>query len=97
MLSTISIYVFALLTTLNAATTPGLLLEILKPETRCTIFSLTFNVCFGIFGGITPVIIFLLVDKIESKMAPIYYLVFAAFITLVATFLFNKRIVNHEK
>jgi MFS transporter, MHS family, proline/betaine transporter len=96
-LSIISIFLFALLTTLNAATTPGLLVEILKPETRCTIFSFTFNVCFGVFGGITPVISFLLVDKIGSKMAPIYYLVFAAFITLIATFFFNKRRVTHEK
>lgn len=95
--SIISIYIFALLTTLNAATTPGLLVEILKPETRCTIFSFTFNVCFGIFGGITPVISFLLVDKIGSRMAPIYYLVFAAFITFIATFFFNKRMVKHEK
>lgn len=95
--SIISIYIFALLTTLNAATTPGLLMEILKPETRCTIFSFTFNVCFGIFGGITPVISFLLIDKIRSRMAPIYYLVFAALITLVATFFFNKRMAKHEK
>jgi MFS transporter, MHS family, proline/betaine transporter len=92
-----SIFLFALLTTLNASTTPGLLVEILKPETRCTIFSFTFNVCFGVFGGITPVISFLLVDKIGSKMAPIYYLVFAAFITLIATFFFDKRRVNNEK
>ncbi|HZW61137.1 MAG TPA: MFS transporter [Candidatus Babeliales bacterium] len=95
-LSIASIYLFALLTTLNAATTPGLLVEILKPETRCTIFSFTFNVCFGVFGGITPVISFLLVDKIGCKMAPIYYLVFAAFITLIATFFFDKRRVKHE-
>lgn len=95
--SIISIYIFALLTTLNAATTPGLLVEILKPETRSTIFSFTFNVCFGIFGGITPVISFLLVDKMGSRMAPIYYLVFAAFITLIATFFFNGRMAKYEK
>ncbi len=96
-LSVVSIFLLALSTTLNAATTPGLLVEILKPETRCTIFSFTFNVCFGVFGGITPVISFLLVDKIGNKMAPTYYLVFAAFITLIATFFFNKRRVKHEK
>lgn len=95
--SMISIYAFAFLTTLNAATTPGLLVEILKPETRCTIFSFTFNVCFGMFGGITPVIGFLLVDKIGSKMAPIYYLIFAALITFVATFFFNQRKDKYEK
>lgn len=92
-----SLYFFALLTTLNAATTPGLLMEILKPEARCTIFSFSFNLCFGIFGGITPVISFLLIDKIGNKMAPSYYLVFAAIITFTATLYFNKRLMaKHE-
>jgi MHS family proline/betaine transporter-like MFS transporter len=95
--SLISIYLFALLTTLNAATTPGLLVEILKPETRCTIFSFTFNVCFGIFGGITPIISLLLIEKTESKIASISYLIFASFITFIATFFFNQREVTHEK
>lgn len=95
--SLISIYLFALLTTLNAATTPGLLIEILKPETRCTIFSFTFNVCFGIFGGITPIISFLLIAKTESKIAPISYLIFASFVTFIATFFFSQKEVTHEK
>ncbi|HLB42517.1 MAG TPA: MFS transporter [Gammaproteobacteria bacterium] len=84
------IYGFALLTTLNAATTPGLLVELLKPETRCTILSFTFNFCFGVFGGIVPIISFLLVNELGSKMASIYYLMFAAVITLIATFFFKK-------
>ena len=87
----IFVYSFALLTTLNAATTPGLLVELLKPETRCTILSFTFNFCFGVFGGIVPVISFLLVSEIGSKMASVYYLMFAAVITLIATFFFKKR------
>lgn len=82
---------FAFLTTLNAATTPGLLVELLKPETRCTILSFTFNVCFGVLGGDAPVISFLLVSQIGGKMASIYYLMFAAVITLIATFFFKKR------
>jgi MHS family proline/betaine transporter-like MFS transporter len=90
-LSIISIYTFALLTTLNAATTPGLLMEYLKPETRCTIFSFSFNLCFGIFGGVTPVIGFLLADKIESRIAPVYYLVMIACITFIVSFFYNKR------
>lgn len=89
--TTIFVYSFALLTTLNAATTPGLLVELLKPETRCTILSFTFNFCFGVFGGIVPVISFLLVSEIGSKMASVYYLMFAAVITLIATFFFKKR------
>lgn len=88
---TISVYVFALLTTLNAATTPGLLVELLKPKTRCTIFSFTFNFCFGVFGGIVPVFSFFLINIFNSKIAPIYYLIFASLVTLTATFFFKKQ------
>lgn len=95
--STIFIFVFALLTTLNAAAVPGLLMELLKPETRCTIFSFTFNICFGVFGGITPVMCFFLINKIGCKMAPAYYLVFAAITTFISTFFFERRVYSHEK
>jgi len=83
-------FAFALLTTLNAATTPGLLIELLKPQTRCTIFSFTFNVSFGLFGGIVPLISLLLVQQLDSKIASVYYLMLAALITLIATFFFKK-------
>jgi len=95
--SLVYLNLFALLTTLNAATTPGLLVEILPPETRCTIFSFTFNTCFGIFGGITPVISLLLIEKTGNKTLPIYYLIFASLVTLIGTFFFNKRAIAHEK
>ncbi len=91
------VYLFAFLTTLNAATTPGLLIEILKPETRCTIFSLTFNVCFGVLGGVTPVIGFLLIDFTGKQITPVFYLIFAAFVTLIATFFFRQKELQYEK
>ncbi|MBA2652576.1 MAG: MFS transporter [Tatlockia sp.] len=84
------IYGFAFLTTLNAATTPGLLMKLLKPETRCTVLSFSFNFCFGVFGGLVPIICFLLISQFKNTMASIYYLMFAAFVTFIATFFFNK-------
>lgn len=96
--ATVSLYIFALLTTLNAATTPGLLVQILKPATRCTILSFTFNICFGFFGGITAFICFLLIETFGSNMLPIFYLLFAAAITLIATFFFDKKVIlENEK
>jgi MHS family proline/betaine transporter-like MFS transporter len=95
--TTISVYIFALLTTLNAATTPGLLMELLKPKTRCTIFSFTFNFCFGVFGGIVPVFGFFLINRFNSNIAPIYYLIFASLVTLIATFFFKKSRIYEYK
>lgn len=89
--STLFAFMFAMLTTLNAATTPGLLMDLLKPEMRCTIASFTFNFCFGVFGGIVPVIGFLLANKLNNKMAPIAYLIFSALVTLIATFFYKRR------
>ncbi|HAU1484908.1 TPA: MFS transporter, partial [Legionella pneumophila] len=83
-------FAFAMLTTLNAATTPGLLINLLKPETRCTMLSFTFNLCFGVFGGIVPIISLVLITQFDNKAAPIFYLMFAALITFITTF-FCKR------
>lgn len=88
---TFCLYVFALLTTLNAATSAGLLIGLLKPETRSTILSFTFNLCFGLFGGLVPAVCFLLVNQLNNKIAPILYLMFAAIITLFATFFVKGR------
>jgi MFS transporter, MHS family, proline/betaine transporter len=86
----VPLYIFAFLTTLNAATTPGLLTNLLKPQTRCTILALISNVCFGIFGGIVPVISLILSEKI-NKIAPSFYLIFISIITLIATKFYEKR------
>lgn len=83
-------FIFALFTTLNAATTPGLLMELIQPKTRCTIFSFSFNLCFGAFGGLVPVISFLLIKKFDSNIASVYCLMIAALITLITTFLPKK-------
>lgn len=77
---------FALLTALNAATTPGLLVNLFKLKTRCTTLSFTFNLSFGVFGGLVPLISFFLVSKCESKLASIYYLMFSAMISLITSF-----------
>ena len=90
-----ALYALGIITTLNAATTPGLLVELLKPETRCTIFSFTFNVGFGVFGGIVPLVSFWIADVVADPIVPVYYLVGAAVITFVASFYFDKRTVRY--
>lgn len=88
----LSIIIFALLSTLNAGTTPGLLVKLLKPDTRSTLLSFAFNFSFGIFGGIVPTICFLLIDKFNNSVICIYYLIFSAFVTLISTFFIKEKI-----
>lgn len=90
-LSTLSFYAMAFFTTLNAATTPGLLVELIIPEVRSTIFSLAFNICFGIFGGVTPLLSFYLIDKVGNYEVSVYYLILSAFISLTAIFFTYQR------
>lgn len=96
-LSSFSFYFMALLTTLNAATTPGLLVNLIRPEVRSTIFSLAFNVCFGVFGGITPFLSFFLIDKVGNYTVSVYYLIFSAFISLAAIFFTHQKRGVHER
>ena len=78
-------YIFSIMSALNAGSLPGLLVGILKPQTRCTIFSFSFNVGFGIFGGIMPFIGFFLASKFENPLAPVFYLSFSAIVTLLVS------------
>lgn len=84
---------FSLISALNAASLPGLLVSLLKPETRCTVFSFSFNLCFGILGGTVPFVGFFIFEKTNDLLSPIYYLIFSAIITLLtAFFIRNKEI-----
>jgi len=85
-------YIFAILSALNAGSLPGLLVDILKPHTRCTVFSFAFNICFGLLGGVVPLIGFYLATLTHNMMAPIYYLVFSAFVTLLTSFTIQKEL-----
>jgi MHS family proline/betaine transporter-like MFS transporter len=92
-----SIYIFSLFTTLNAATTPGLLIELLRPETRCTTLSFTLNISFGVLGGMVPFIGFLLSDMLNNASAPAYYLMFTGIITLIGLLLLKNRQGAYDK
>lgn len=90
-LTTSALYIFSLLTTLNAGTIPGLLVKLLKPQTRCTILSFSFNISFGIFGGLVPFISFLLINKTGITFFPVFYLMLAAMVTFFSTFYLQRK------
>ncbi len=86
----IAILLFSLLTTLNAGTAPGLLIEILPAPTRYTTLATAFNISFGIFGGSMPLLGYLLIQKMGHIMAPAFYLMISAAITFIATILLKR-------
>lgn len=81
-----ALYIFAILSTLGAGAIPGVLVKLLSPATRCTTFSFIFNLGYGVFGGLTPLIGFLLAERFNGILTPVSYLLFSAIITLIVSF-----------
>jgi MHS family proline/betaine transporter-like MFS transporter len=63
---------------------PGLLSEIFPVQTRTTGMSLAYNIAVTIFGGFGPFIIAWLIRATDSKVAPSFYLMFAAVVSVIA-------------
>lgn len=63
---------------------PALLSELFPVRTRTTGMSLAYNIAVTIFGGFAPFIITWLISITGSKLAPSFYLMFAALLSIPA-------------
>ncbi|BAK35037.1 major facilitator superfamily transporter [Microlunatus phosphovorus NM-1] len=70
--------------TLNDGTLPSFLSELFPTRVRYTGFAFSFNLANALFGGTAPFICTLLIAKTGSQVAPAWYLVAAAFVSLCA-------------
>lgn len=70
--------------TLNDGTLPSFLAEMFPTKVRYSGFAVSFNVSNALFGGTAPFMATLLIAQTGSDLAPGFYLVAAAFISLVA-------------
>lgn len=94
----ISLVIFSLMTAINAAIIPGLLAEIIPVSIRYSILAFSFNISFGIFGGITPYLNLLLIHVFDDRLFPGYYLTGCSFITWVlALYLVRKGRANETR
>lgn len=89
----VSILSLALLTTLSAATTPGILVKLLPGSTRSSVLSVSFNVGFGIFGGLTPIICQELFNSFDCLL-PAFFITGIAGIGIIATSFCKKEFIN---
>jgi MHS family proline/betaine transporter-like MFS transporter len=71
---------------------PGLLSEIFPVQTRTTGMSLAYNIAVTIFGGFGPFIITWLIGATGSKVAPSFYMIFAAVVSLVALIAARRKL-----
>jgi MHS family proline/betaine transporter-like MFS transporter len=71
---------------------PGLLSEIFPVQTRTTGMSLAYNIAVTIFGGFGPFIITWLIGATGSKVAPSFYTMFAAVVSLMALIAARRKL-----
>lgn len=75
---------FTLFFVFASATNGAVIVELLPPEIRCSGASIAYNVCVGLFGGTTPLVATYLITRTADDFAPVYYLMAAAAVQLVA-------------
>lgn len=73
-----------LMMTLYFGALPALASEIFPVQTRTTGLSLSYNIAVTIFGGFAPFILTWLINATGSKLAPSFYLIACAVVSLVA-------------
>ncbi|MEI5999238.1 MFS transporter [Paraburkholderia bengalensis] len=84
--------VFGALMTAYFGSLPGLLSEIFPVQTRTTGMSLAYNIAVTIFGGFGPFIIAWLIEATGSKIAPSFYLMFAAVLSVIALIAARRKL-----
>ena len=85
--------------TLNDGTLPSFLAEMFPTRVRYSGFAVSFNLSNALFGGTAPFMATLLIAATASDLAPAWYLVAAAVISLIAVALSRetcKEPLRHE-
>jgi MHS family proline/betaine transporter-like MFS transporter len=75
---------FVLIVGIFGGTLPAVLVEAAPSSVRCTAVSLGYNICFGVIGGLTPLVAAWLVGRTGDEIAPAFMIIASAAISLVA-------------
>ena len=69
---------------------PALLVEAAPPAVRCTAVALGYNLCYGLFGGLSPLVATWLVERTGDEIAPAFLIMASAGVTFVTLFWFRE-------
>ncbi|MEM0907769.1 MAG: MFS transporter [Pseudomonadota bacterium] len=61
----------------------AMLCQLVRPQVRCSTFTLGYNTGAALFGGTTPMVAAYLVHRTGDDMAPAYYLMLTALVAMV--------------
>ena len=62
---------------------PATLVEAAPPTVRCTAVALGYNLCVGLFGGLSPLVATWLVERTGNEIAPAFLIMASAAVTFV--------------
>lgn len=82
----------ALLKSIYFAPLAGLMADVFPVRTRVTGMSLSYNIGVTVFGGFAPVIATGLISWTGSPVAPSYYLIMAAALSIVALLAVSRKL-----
>ena len=69
---------------------PAILVETAPPTVRCTAVALGYNVCYGLFGGLSPLAATWLVDRVGNEIAPAFLIMASAAVSFATLFWFRE-------
>jgi len=81
---------FAFIIGLYGGTLPAFLVEAAPPPVRCTAVSLGYNICFGVIGGLSPLVAAWLVARTGDEIAPAFVIMIAAAVTFFTILRFRE-------
>lgn len=83
--------ILGLLKSLYFGALPSVMSDVFPPEARATGLAFSYNVTTSVFGGFTPTIATALVGLTGSNIAPAYYLLCLAIVSICALFAAAKK------
>ncbi|WP_081768794.1 MFS transporter [Herbaspirillum sp. RV1423] len=76
---------------------PAMLSDIFPTQTRGTGLALSYNFSVTLFGGFSPLIVTWMIAATENKMAPSFYVMATALISLVAVVALGRRMGRNQQ
>lgn len=73
---------FAILIGLFLSAVPATMVEVFPARVRCSALSVGYNLCLGILGGTTPMVVTYLIARSHDDLSPAFYLMAAAICSL---------------
>ena len=69
---------------------PAALVEAAPPTVRCTSVALGYNLCYGLFGGLSPFVATWVVERTGNEITPAFLMMASAAVTFVTIFWFRE-------